>query len=142
MKRIFYVPALILLLLVGCFTITSCGNAAKKTTNSGGSNGTANAQQTYQQKVHHFDSVWNETLQMVNVRITQWDSSAKTYRGPIRHDMDEKIGLAKKQRDSLQALLGQVSSQAQEQWNAFELSVRDQYADVVGTLKGLSGLNQ
>lgn len=141
MKFNVYTPMLVVFLAAGFFVETSCGNAAKKT-GSGTSDSAAEAQVSYQQKVHHFDSTWKETFSMINVRITQWDSSAKTYRGSLGDRMEEKVQQVKKERDSLENLLGRSADQTQESWDGFQQSVRDQYDAIVETLTELGSLNQ
>ncbi len=141
MKSNGYAPLLILFLLAGVFLETSCGPAGKKA-GSGTADSAKAAQVSYEQKVHHFDSTWEETFSMINLRITQWDSSAKTYRGSLGDRMEEKVQKVKKERDSLKTLLGKTADQTQESWESFQQSVRDQYDSIVETLTELGSLNQ
>ena len=141
MKRTLYVPMLLSVLSAGVFSVTSCSNTGKKAQETA-ETAAADAQQLYQQQVHRFDSSWTERLAILDSRIAQWDSSAKTYKSSLRDRMEKQIDKVKVQRDSLKNTLGQAGDQAQEGWSDFQQSVSSQYADIVQSLKDLGSMNQ
>ncbi len=122
------------------FILSSCGNSAKKSQNS--SSDSLAAVNSFDSQVHHFDSSWQERLQVLNTRIHEYDSSAKTYRGSLRDKMEKQLKKIKAERDTLTASLGQVKDQSQEKWHDFQQKVSDQYSTVVESLTDLSKFNQ
>lgn len=135
-----------LLLITGAWMInSSCNNAGKKSAENAAdslASAAKNTVQSFSSQMKDFDSTWTSTMMVLNQRIQQWDSTAKTYKGPIKMKMEKQIAAVKAQRDSLKTLLGQSAGQSQSGWTGFTQAVTAKYDTILVKMNNLSTANQ
>lgn len=144
MKNLLSIIMLVFFFAVAATTGTSCNNAKKSAQNAADSLATSakNTVQSFASQVSNFDSTWTSTMMVLNQRINQWDSTAKTYKGPVKMKMEKQLAALKMQRDSLKSLLGTAGSRAQGGWTNFTQSVSSKYDTILATMDKLSTANQ
>lgn len=137
---------MIFFFLVGIIAIAaSCNSSSNKSAQNAAdslSSAATNAVQSFSSRVSNFDSTWNGTLTVLDTRIHQWDSTAKTYNGTLRAKMEKQVAALKVQRDSLKAMIGQASNQSQTNWAGFSQSVSSKYDSILAKMQNLASSNQ
>lgn len=137
---------MILFFLAGTITMAaSCNSSSKKSAQNAADSLASSAKsavQSFSSQVSNFDSTWNGTLTVLDTRIHQWDSTAKTYNGTLKAKMEKQVAALKVQRDSLKAMIGQASTQTQTNWVSFNQSVSARYDTILSKMQNLAGANQ